>query len=159
MWLNVFSRNNLKQNIPQARSLNWNVSIKNCALAIFVFIFLNNRSRAYAWRIYTILNLLYKQENQGYGYYYRVEVPTSIKHNVTFLLYSICLPTFARISAQITTHELIKRKIYSQKTIIFIISSFACCFTKSIPNKLEQRSYENYIKTNGVRLVTEWEIE
>ena len=39
MWLNAFSRNNLKQNIPQARSLNWNVSIKNCALAIFVFIF------------------------------------------------------------------------------------------------------------------------
>ena len=70
--------------------------------AIFVFIFLNNRNRAYAWRIYTILNLLYKQENQGYGYYYRVEVPTSVKHNVTFLLCRICLPTFARISTQIT---------------------------------------------------------
>ena len=128
--------------------------------AIFIFVFFSNRSNhATAWRIFTILNLLDKQENQGYGYYNRVEVPTSIKHNVTFLLYSTCLPTFARISAQITTHELIKRKIYSQKTIIFIISSFACCFTKSLPNKLEQRSYENYIKTNGDRLVTEWEIE
>ena len=99
--------------------------------AIFVFIFLNNRSRAYAWRIYTILSLLYKQENQGYGYYYRVEVPTSVKHNVTFLLCRICLPTFARISTQIV-HERVIGKIYSQK-VFFSFAFFACCFTKCSP--------------------------